>query len=113
MPTTPIQVPALHSHLLAKAKPKKGLKITFSTDTHEQKVETTAQHLQRLTTEVTSKPSTETSVPPIPAQEDSNVDLETGEISVPTLPVNKCAALVYKPNATIEDCKAFAAVMLQ
>ena len=46
--------------------------------------------------------------PPIEAQEDSDIDLETGEISVPTLPTNKSAALVYKPNATIEDCKAFA-----
>ena len=122
MPTTPIHVPASHSHLLAKAKPKKGLKITFSTDTQERRAEAIVQHLARLATEasapliVTPKPSTETSVPPEPlinAQEDSDVDLETGEISVPTPPVNKSAALIYKPNATIEDFKAFVAVMMQ
>ena len=85
-------------------------------------MEITVQHLARLATEVsappivTPKPSTETSVPPEPpieAQEDSDVDLETGEISVPTLPVNERVGMVYQPNATIEDCKAFATVMLQ
>ena len=122
MPTTPIQVPTSHSQLLTKVKPKNSLKINFSTNTHERRVETTVQHLARLASEasaplmVSQKPSTETSVPPEPpikAQEDSDVDLEAGEISITTLPVNKSVALVYKPNLTIEDCKALAAVMLQ
>ena len=122
MPTTPIQVPASHSHLMAKSKPNRGLKITFATDTHERKVETTVQHLEQLGNKasapliLTSKPSMDTSVqpePPAQAQDDSDVDLETGEISIPTLPVNKTTALVYKTDATIEDYKTFATIMLQ
>ena len=122
MPNTPIQVPASHSHLMTKPKPREGLKITFSTDTYDRKVETTVQHLSKLSTEastplvVISRPSKETSVkpePPIEAQEDSDVDLATGEISIPTLPTNESQALVYKPNASIEDCKTFAMIMLQ
>ena len=72
IPTTPIQVPASHSHLMAVPKPKKGLKITFSTATHEQKVETMVHHLERLAKEastpfiVTSKPSTDTAIQPEP-----------------------------------------------
>ena len=105
MPNTPIQVPASHSHLMAKSKPKKGLRITFSTDTYEHKVEATVQHLSKLSTEasipliITSRPSKETSVkpePPIEAQEDSDVDVATGEISIPTLPTNVGQELVYK-----------------
>ena len=120
MPATPIQVPASYSHLMTKSKPKEGLKITFATDSHERKVETTVLHLAKLSTEasaplvVTSRPSKETSVKPespIEAQKDSDVDLVTGEISILTLPTNESQALVYKPNATIEDCKTFA--MLQ
>ena len=63
MPTTPILVPTSHSHLMTVPKPKKGLTITFSTDTHTLKVETTVQHLERLAKEastpliVTPKPS--------------------------------------------------------
>ena len=107
---------------MTKSKPKEGLKITFATDTYERKVETTVQHLSKLSTEasaplvVTSRPSKETSMkpePPIEAQEDSDVDLATGEISIPTLPTNESQALVYKPNASIEDYKTFAMIMLQ
>ena len=69
---------------MTKPKPKEGLKITFSTDTYERKVETTVQHLSKLSTEastplvITSRPSKETSVkpePPIEAQEDSDARL--------------------------------------
>ena len=104
MSSTPIEVPASHSHLLTKSKPKEGLKITFATDTHERKVESTVQHLAKLSTEasvplvVTSRPSKETFVkpePPIEAQEDSDVDLVTGEISIPTLPTES-QALIYR-----------------
>ena len=122
MPSTPIEVPASHSHLLNKPKPKEGLKITFATDNHERKVETTVQHLAKLSTEasaplvVTSRPSKDTFVKPespIEAQEDSDVDLATGEISIPHLPALESQALVYKPNANIEDCKTFAMLILQ
>ena len=122
MPNTPIQVPASHSHLMAKPKPREGLKITFATDNFERKVETTVQHLSKLSTEasiplvVTSRPSKETSVkpqPPIEAQEDSDINLATGEISIPTLPTNESQALVYKSDASMEDCKTFAMIMLQ
>ena len=98
MPTTPIQVPPSHSHLMNKSKPKEGLRISFASDAHERKVENTVQHLAKLSTEasapliITSKPTKETTVPPEPpilAQEDSDVDLETGEISIPTLPTNE------------------------
>ena len=90
MPSTPIEVPASHSHLLTKSKPKEGLKITFTADTHERKVESTVQHLAKLSTEasvplvVTSRPSKETFVKPEPAiaaQEDSDVDLATGKLA--------------------------------
>ena len=122
MPNTPIQVPASHSHLMNKSKPKEGLRITFSTDTYERKVETTVQHLSKLSTEasipltITSRPSKETAVrpeSPIKAQEDSDVDVVTGEISIPTLPTNESQELAYKPNASMEDCKTFAMIMLQ
>ena len=121
MPTTPIQEPASHSHLMTKTKPKKGLRITFCTETHKPEVQTLVQHQEQLVNEasaplaVTSKPSAVTSVqpePPILAKEDSDVDLATGEISVPTLPVNAAATLVYKTNATIEDYKAFAIAIM-
>ena len=79
------------------------------------------QHLAKLSTEASlrhsssaAKPTKETTVPPespIKAQEDSDVDLETGEISIPTLPTHESLALTYKPNATLADCKAFADVM--
>ena len=48
MPTTPILVPTSHSHLMTVPKPKKGLTITFSSDTQTHKAEMTVQHLERL-----------------------------------------------------------------
>ena len=119
MPTTPILVPMSHSHLMTVPKPKKGLTITFSTDTHTRKVKTTVQHLERRAKEastpliVTPKPSADTVVKlePVLAQEHSDIDLETGKISIPTLAVKETTALVYKTDANIEDYKAFTSTM--
>ena len=46
-----------------------------------------------------------------PAQDDSDVDLETSDITVPMLPISDTETLVYKTDAGIEDYKAFASVM--
>ena len=63
--------------------------------------------------EVVSKPSEVTKIEAEtqPAQEDSDIDLETGKVFVPTLPISDTEVLVYKTDANIEDCKAFASVI--
>ena len=96
MTNAPIIVPTSYSHLLRVPEPKRGLTVTFSKDEQLRKVETTVQHLEQLSVEasipmeVVSKPSEATKIEAEiqPAQEDSDVDLETGKVFVPTLPIS-------------------------
>ena len=119
MPNVPITVPTSYSHLLHVPEPKGGLTVTFSKEEQIRKVETTVQHLENLSAEasipmeVSSKPSQATTIKAVtePAQEDSDVDVENGNIFVPTLPISDTEALVYKADANIEDCKAFTCVV--
>ena len=119
MPNTPIVVPSTHSDLLQVPQPRAGLTVTFSTEDQLRKVETAVQHLEHLSTEasipmeLTSKPSKKMVIKAKAelAQEDSDVDLETGNISVPTLPITDTEVLAYKTDANIEDYKAFASVI--
>ena len=119
MTSAPIIVPTSYSHLLHIPEPKGGLTVTFSKEEQLRKVETTVQHLEKLSTEasipmeVTSKPTVATKIEAAhqPAQDDSDVDLETGKIFVPTLPISDAEVLTYKTDANIEDCKGFASVI--
>ena len=107
----------LHTHLMNVPQPKGGITVTFSKDAPSRKVEKTVKHLEQLSVEasapmeVVSKPSKSTTIKAKlqPAQDDSDVDLETGEICIPMLPIFD--TLVYKTDAEIEDYKAFASVM--
>ena len=104
MTNAPIIVPTTYSHLLHVPEPKGGPTVTFSKDAQLRKVEKTVQHLERLSTEasvpmeVVSKPSEATTIKAEtpPAQEDSDVNLETGNVFVPTLPISDTEVLVYK-----------------
>ena len=119
MTNAPITVPTSYSHLLHIPEPKGGLTVTFSKEEQLRKVETTVQHLEKLSAEasipleVVSKPSEATKIEAetTPAQDDSDVDLDTGKIFVPTLPTPEAEVLVYKTDANIEDCKGFASVI--
>ena len=119
MTSAPIIVPTSYSHLLHIPEPKGGLTVTFSKEEQLRKVETTVQHLEKLSTEasipmeVTSKPTAATKIEAVhqSAQDDSDVDLETGKIFVPTLPISDAEVLTYKTDANIEDCKGFASVI--
>ena len=119
MTNAPIIVPTSYSHLLHVPEPKGGLTVTFSKDEQLRKVETTVQHLEQLSAkasilmEVVSKPSEATRIEAEiqPAQDDSDVDLETGKVFVPTLPISDTEVLVYKTDANIEDCKGFASII--
>ena len=119
MTNAPIVVPTMHSHLLHIPEPKGGLTVTFSKDAQLRKVEKTVQHLEQLFAEasvpmeIVSKPSEATTIKAEvqPAQEDSDVDLETGTVSIPTLPITDTEALVYKTDANIDDYKAFTLVI--
>ena len=119
MTNAPIIVPTSYSHLLHIPEPKGGLTVTSSKEEQLRKVGTTVQHLEKLSTEasipmeVVSKPSAATKIEAEiqPAQDDSDVDLETGKIFVPTLPISDAEVLVYKTDTNIEDCKGFASVI--
>ena len=119
MTNAPIIVPTSYSHLLHIPEPKGGLTVTFSKEEQLRKVETTVQHLEQLSAEasipmeVVSKPSEATMIraEAQPDQEDSDVDLETGNIFVPTRPISDTEVLVYKTDADIEDCKAFMSII--
>ena len=119
MTNAPIIVPTSYSHLLHIPEPKGGLTVTFSKDEQLRKVETTVQHLERLSAkasipmEVASKPSEATTIraEAQPDQEDSDVDFETGNIFVPTRPISDAEVMVYKTDANIEDCKAVASII--
>ena len=119
MTNAPILVPTTHSHLLQVPEPRGGLTVTFDTEARKRKIETTIQHLERLSSEATipvevvSRPTevTTISAPTEPAQEDSDIDLADGTIFIPTLPLNDTETLVYKTDANIEDCKAFSNVI--
>ena len=98
MSNTPILIPMTHSHLLSTVKPRPGLTISFATDdSAPRSVKITAaavQQLSHLTTETatplevngTLTADTMVVFKPSQVQDDSDVDLETGEANVPTKP---------------------------
>ena len=90
MTNAPILVPTTHSHLINNTKPKPGLTVTLSAKAINPKA---VQHLSQLTTEASvpldvatsNEPSANTIVTldPQPINDDSDVDLETGEVLMP------------------------------
>ena len=90
MTNAPILVPTTHSHLINNAKPKPGLTVALSEKTT---VPQSVHHLSQLTTEASvplqvttpCEPSTNTvvTIEPQPLNDNSDVDLETGEAVMP------------------------------
>ena len=113
MTNAPIIVPTTHSHLISTAKLKPGLTVNLST---ENPIPRSVQHLSQLTTEAsarletTSKSPAETTVTlnPQPIYEESDVDLETGEVLVPMKTSNAPSKFSYKLKPHTVDYEAFA-----
>ena len=112
MANAPIIVPTTHSHLINTTKPKPGLTVNLSTQAVIPKA---VPHLSQLTIEAdaplenSSKPSTDTTVTlePQPMYEDSNVDLETGEVLVPMKISTGPNKFAYKLKPNSADYKPF------
>ena len=108
MTNAPILVSTTHSHLISTAKHKPGLTVNFSA---YNSIPRTVQHLSQLTMEVVtpldtnSRPSAETSVTlePTPIHDDSDVDLETGEVRVPTKALTHPHKFRYKLKPNSDD----------
>ena len=113
MTNAPILVQTTHSHLISTAKPKPGLTVTLSA---ENPIPQAVQHLSTQTMganvplETMSKPSTETAVTlePKPIYEDSDVDLETGEIQAPMRASTAPNKFSYILKPYTADYEAFA-----
>ena len=114
-------IPNTHSYLLNIAKPKAGLTISFSTDdSSPQTVQSTTpavvHHLSKLTTEASAPleiagiltSDTTITFKTTPVQGDSDVDLETGETSIPMQPSPEPSKLIYKTNPSTFNYKFFA-----
>ena len=118
MSNAPIIIQTTHSHLLNAAKSRPGLTISFATDDSiSWSVKTSAvQHLSPPTTEaaipleVNATPTTDTAVTfePSPVQDDSDMELETSEVRVPTRPPPEPSNLVYKLMPRVSDYEIFA-----
>ena len=112
MTNAPILIPTTHWHLISTAKPKPGLTVTFSTDGS---IPRAVQHLSKLTMEATapletnSTTSSETRVilGPTPIHNDSDMDLETSEVSVPTKAPAEPNKLTYKLRPNTDDYEVF------
>ena len=113
MANAPILVPTTHSHLIITAKPKPELTVNLST---ESPIPRAVLHLSHLTMkasiplETIRKPWTDTTVTldAKPLYQDSDVDLETGEILVPMRTSTAPSKFSYKLKPNTVDYEAFA-----
>ena len=116
MTNAPILTPTMHSHLISTAKPNPGLTISFSTDDSTPRTVTAVQHLSNLAIEaaapleVNQAPSASTTVTfgPTPIHDNSDMDLETGEVSVPTKAPDEPSKFSYKLKPNTTDYEVFA-----
>ena len=106
-------VPTTHSHLISAAKPKPGLAVSFSSDGS---IPRTIQHLSKLTIEAVTHletngmPSAETTLTLelTPIHNDSDMNLETGEIRVPTKALAEPSKLTFKHKPNTDNYEVFA-----
>ena len=119
MTNAPILIPTTHSHLISKTKPKPGLTVALSAKTAVPK---SVQHLSQLTTEasvpldvaLSSEPSANTivTIDPQPLHDDSDVDLETGEVLMPLRNSVGLSKFAYKLKPNSDDYEAFAQAII-
>ena len=128
MNNTPLLIPTVNSQLFGVSKPKEGLTVTIpqaSNATLENEPSTfpvVNQHLPQLDKDASSWldlinaarsiPGTTVEFDHEPIQEDSDVDLETGAVSILTSSHPEAIKLVYKSHSVLEDHKEFVSAVL-
>ena len=122
-------IPMVKSHIGHIPKPKEGLTVAIPAENGTTNGEmhltfpAAIEHLPQLDKDASTPlelsksalpdPGTTVEFQQEPLQEDSDVDLETGKVRIPTSSLPEAVKMTYKARLVLEDHQEFASAVLQ